>query len=69
VAVCGGWVMVRPPAGGVKGMRRTEEELDLLEADDMRMIQAMKMERVFGSMEIDSSNMLSASLSRAGALR
>jgi len=32
VAVCGGWVMVRPPAAAVWGMTRTEE-LELVEAD------------------------------------
>lgn len=30
VAVCGGWVMVRPPAGAVWGM-----ELELVEADGL----------------------------------
>ena len=34
LAVCGGWVMVRPPTGAVAEMIRTEEELELVEADE-----------------------------------
>lgn len=34
VAVCGGWVMVRPPAGAVWGMTVALLEADALDEDD-----------------------------------
>jgi hypothetical protein len=43
---CGGWVMVRSPAGAVAGMETVEAEVDFAVVDILRALSGLELEKV-----------------------